>query len=220
MRNYILLGLEIVLCYIFITILYKKYKTDGLYSYAIIATIISTFLSKQEIDILNTEIPLGMGLTMSLVIVANIITQHKGKEEANNLLILVLMSSIISFCLFNISVLIEPSKFNEFANKSYNSIFEYNLRLYLANIISLLIAIYISSKTYYALKRVQNKIILSNTFSIIIAEFLDNIIFIVIAYLYIKEVPQIILSLTIRYIIKFIMGLIGTPFIYITKKVK
>ena len=74
MMNFIILGLEIILCYVLIIIAYKKYKTDGLLCYAIITTIISTFLSRQEIDVLNTQIPLGIGLTISLAIVANIIT--------------------------------------------------------------------------------------------------------------------------------------------------
>lgn len=220
MMNFIILGLEIILCYVLIIIAYKKYKTDGLLCYAIITTIISTFLSRQEIDVLNTQIPLGIGLTISLAIVANIITQTRGKEEVNNLLILVFISSLASCCFLNISGIIEPSKLNEFANKSYDSIFEYNLRIYLANTIALLVTIYTTSRLYYALKRIKNKIIISNIFSILIAEFLDNIIFIVIAYLYIKEIPQIIFSLVIRYIIKVVLGIIGTIPIYIIKKLK
>lgn len=220
MRNFIILSLEIILCYIFIIILYKKYKTDGLLSYTIIATIISTFLTRQEIEILNTEIPLGIGITLSLIIVTNIITQNRGKEEVNNLLIIVLISSFLSCCFLNFSSIIKPSDLNEFANKSYDSIFEYNLRTYLANVISLLVAIYVSSRIYYSLKRIKNKIIISNILSILITAFIDNIIFIVIAYLYTKEIPQIIFALVIRYIIKIAMGIIGTPIIYLTKQIK
>lgn len=220
MRNYIILITEMLLCYVFITILYKKYKTDGLLSYSVTATIISTILSKQEIDILNTEVPLGMGITISLVIVANIITQNRGKDEVNNLLLLVLVTSLTSYCFLSLSGMINPSMINEYANKSYDSIFQYNIRLYLANTISLLLSIYLSSRIYYSLKRIKNKIIISNVFSILIVEFVDNIIFIVISYLYIKEIPQIILALVLRYMIKTAMGLIGTIPIYIIKKIK
>lgn len=219
MRNYIILITEMLLCYVFITILYKKYKTDGLLSYSVTATIISTILSKQEIDILNTEVPLGMGITISLVIVANIITQNRGKDEVNNLLLLVLVTSLTSYCFLSLSGMINPSMINEYANKSYDSIFQYNIRLYLANTISLLLSIYLSSRIYYSLKRIKNKIIISNVFSILIVEFVDNIIFIVISYLYIKEIPQIILALVLRYMIKTAMGLIGTIPIYIIKKI-
>jgi len=217
MRNFIVLGIEVLVCFIAIIILYKKYKTDGLISFVMIATIIATFLSRQEIDVLNTEIPLGMGLTMSIIIAANIITQNKGLEEVNNILLLVLVSSLVSCCLLNLSGIINPSTLNEFANKSYDSIFEYNIRIYIANTLSLLVGIFISSRIYYTLKRIKNKIIFSNIFSILIAEFLDNIIFIVLAYLYARDIPQIMFTLVIRYTLKIIIGIIGTATIYITK---
>ncbi len=220
MRNFIILGIEMVLCYIFIIILYKKYKTDGLLCYSIVATIISTILSRQEIDALSTEVPLGIGITISLVIVANIITQNRGKEEVNTQLILVFVASLISCCFLNLSGILEPSTMNEYSNKSYDTLFEYDLRIYFANTISLIASIFLSSRIYYAMKRVKNKIILSNIFSILIVEFVDNIIFIAISYLYVKDIPKTILALVIRYMIKTAMGLLGTIVIYSTKKIK
>lgn len=220
MRNLIILGIELIICYTFIIILYKKYKTDGLICYSIVATIISTILSRQEIDVLSTEIPLGIAITISLVIVANIITQNRGKEEVNTLLILILISSLLSCCFLNLSGILEPSTMNEYSNKSYDSLFEYNLRIYFANTISLIASIFLSSRIYYSLKRVKNKIILSNIFSIVIVEFIDNIIFISISYLYVKEIPKVVLALVIRYMIKTTMGILGTVVIYSTKKIK
>ena len=220
MRNFIILGIEMLLCYVSIYILYKKYKTDGLLCYSILSTIISTILSRQEIDILTTEIPLGIGITMSLIIVANIITQNRGKEEVNTQIILVLITSLISCCFLNLSGILEPSTMNEYSNKSYDTLFEYDLRIYFANTISLIASIFLSSRIYYEIKRIKNKIVLSNTFSILIIEFVDNIIFIVISYLYIKDIPQIILALVIRYMIKTVIGFFGTIAIYCTKKIK
>ena len=218
MRNIIVLGIEMLLCFIFIIFLYKKYKTDGLLTYAIITTIISNILSLKEIDILNVEVPLGIGLTISIVLVANIITQKRGKDEVNNLLVLVFIASLISCCFLNLSGLITSSDISKYANKSYDSIFEYNLRIYIANTVSLILSIFFSSRIYYSLKRIKNKIIISNVFSIIIIEFVDNILFILIAYIYIKEIPDIILAITIRYALKVLLGIIGTIPIYIIEK--
>ena len=220
MRNIIILGIEVLLSFIFIIFLYKKYKTDGLLTYAIIATIISNILSLKEIDILNTEVPLGIGLTISLIIVANSITQKRGKQEVNNLIVLIIIASLASCCFLNLSGLISPSEISKYANKSYDSIFEYNLRVYIANTISLILSIFISSRIYYSLKRIKNKIILSNVFSIVIVEFVDNILFLLISYLGIKEIPNIILAITIRYAIKVLLGIIGTLPIYIIEKLR
>ena len=128
------------------------------------------------------------------------------------------MTALISCCFLNLSGLMESSDYNKYANKSYDSIFEYNLRVYLGTIISIISSVWISSKLYHELKKIKNKIIISNVFSITIAELLENILFVLIAYLFEYEVINIILCIILRYIIKTIIGIIGTIPVYIANK--
>lgn len=220
MRNLLLVLAETFICYIAIIILNKKYKTDGLYVYAIIATFISCIMSLKQIDILSATVPIGFGVTMSLVIAGNIITQKRGPEEIKTYIVLILVTALISCCFLNMSGLMESSDYNKFANKSYDSIFEYNLRVYIANIISIILAVWLNSKLYYELKKIKNKIIISNIFSIVIVELLENIIFVLIAYLFEYEAINLILCVIFRYMIKTVIGIIGTIPIYISNKFK
>lgn len=220
MRNVILVILEIIICYTSILLLNKKYKTDGLYVYAIIATFLSCIMSLKQIDILSATVPIGFGVTMSLVIAGNIITQKRGPEEIKTYIVLILVTALISCCFLNMSGLMEGSDYNKFANKSYDSIFEYNLRVYIANIISIILAVWLNSKLYYELKKIKNKIIISNIFSIVIIELLENIIFVLIAYLFEYEPINIILCIIFRYMIKSVIGILGTIPIYISNKFK
>ena len=220
MRNVILVILEIIICYTSILLLNKKYKTDGLYVYAIIATFLSCIMSLKQIDILSATVPIGFGVTMSLVIAGNIITQKRGPEEIKTYIVLILVTALISCCFLNMSGLMEGSDYNKFANKSYDSIFEYNLRVYIANIISIILAVWLNSKLYYELKKIKNKIIISNIFSIVILEILENIIFVLIAYLFEYEPINIILCIIFRYMIKSVIGILGTIPIYISNKFK
>ena len=220
MRNIILILIEMIICYTSILLLNKKYKTDGLYAYAIIATFLSCIMSLKQIDILSATVPIGFGVTMSLVIAGNIITQKRGPEEIKTYIVLILVTALISCCFLNMSGLMESSDYNKFANKSYDSIFEYNLRVYIANIISIILAVWLNSKLYYELKKIKNKIIISNIFSIVIIELLENIIFVLIAYLFEYEPINIILCIIFRYMIKSVIGIIGTIPIYISNKFK
>ena len=220
MKNIILILLEMIICYSSIVLLNKKYKTDGLYVYAIIATFLSCIMSLKQIDILSATVPIGFSVTMSLVIAGNIITQKRGPEEIKTYIVLILVTALISCCFLNMSGLMESSDYNKFANKSYDSIFEYNLRVYIANIISIILAVWLNSKLYYELKKIKNKIIISNIFSIVIIELLENIIFVLIAYLFEYEPINIILCIIFRYMIKSVIGIIGTIPIYISNKFK
>lgn len=218
MRNLILIIAETLICYLSIILLYKKYKTDGLYVYGIIATITSCIMILKQIDLMSVTIPLGLCVTTSLIITGNIITQKRGPDELKTYIILVLITALLSCGIFSLSGLMESSQYNEYANKAYDSIFKFNLRIYLALIISITTSIFLSSKLYYLLKRLQNKIIISNIFSIIIIELLENTIFTLLAYLFIQDAINVILILVFRYILKTIIGLLGTIPIYICNK--
>lgn len=218
MRNILLIIAEMLVCYSLMLILSKKYKTDGLYVYGIVATFTTCIMSLKSIDIMNIPVPIGFASSISIIIAGNLITQKRGPEELKTYLSLILITSLVSCSFLNLSGLMEPSKFNEMANNSFNSIFKYNLRMYLAIIFSITISTYLSSKIYYLIKRLQNKIILSNIFSIIIVEFLDNIIFVLIAYLLSYKTIDLILCIVFRYMIKTIIGLLGTIPLYISNK--
>lgn len=218
MRNILLIIAEVVVCYLAIMLLNKKYKTDGLYVYAVIATFLSCIMNLKQIDLFGATIPIGFGVTTSLIIAGNIITQKRGTEEVKTYIMLILVTALVSCCFLNMSGLMESSDYNKYANMSYDSIFEYNLRVYLAFIISIIISIWVSNKLYYELKRASNQIIFSNIFSIIIVELLENILFVLIAYLFEYEIVNIILCIIFRYMIKTVIGLIGTIPIYITNK--
>ena len=223
MNNIILIIAEFLICYIAIIILNKKYKTDGLYVYAIIATFISCIMNLKQITIIDRiDIPIGFGVTTSLIVAGNIITQKRGPQEIKTYITLILVTALVSCCFLNLSGLMESSDYNKYANKSYDSIFEYNLRIYIATIISIITGTWISSKLYYELKKINNNIIISNIFSIVISELIENLLFVLIAYLFAPGktdiIFDIIFCIIFRYIIKTIIGLIGTIPIYITNK--
>lgn len=223
MRNILLVIAEFILCYVGIIILNKKYKTDGLYVYAIIATFISCIMGLKQITILEKiDIPTGLGVTTSLIIAGNIITQKRGPQEIKTYIALILVTALVSCCFLNLSGLMESSDYNKYANKSYDSIFKYNLRVYLGSIISIITAVWLSSKLYYEIKKIQNKILFSNIFSIIISELVETLLFVLIAYLFepgkSEIVFDIIFCIIFRYIIKIGIGILGTIPIYITNK--
>ena len=220
MNNIVLIAIETIVCYLMLILLYKKFKTDGVYVFAIIATLMSCILNLKQINIISATVPLGFGVTTSIIIGGNLITQKRGPEELTTYIILVLVTALLSCCFLNLTGLMESSIYNEAANESYNRIFKYNLRIYIGLIISLILCIWLSGKIYHLLKRMQNKIIISNIFTVVIIELLENVIFVLIAYLFEYDAINIILCLIFRYMIKTIVGVFGTIPLYIANKIK
>ncbi len=215
MRNILLIIFEVIIVYTILTILSKKYKENGIYIYAIIASFVSCIMTLKNISIMEISIPIGLGTTTSLVIGGHILVQNYGQEKLKYYLAIIFLTCILGGTFLNLSGLMDPSEYNLLANKSYDSIFAYNIRTYIALVISLVVAIYISCRLYYMLKRLQNNILISNIFTFIIIEFIENIIFVLIAYIADYQVVDIALCICFRYIIKTIIGIIGTIPLYI-----
>ncbi len=220
MINILLIIAEVIVSYLSLLLLSKKYKKEGIYIFAIIATFLSCLLNLKQISIMNVSVPIGFGITTAIIIGLNILIQQNGKEETNNYLLIILISAIASYLFLSISSMINESEYNLLANKSFDNIFTSNTRIYIALTISLLLSLYLDSKLYYIIKKLQNKIILSNVFSIIIIEFFENIIFVLFAYLFDYKALDLILCIIFRYMIKTIIGLIGTIPLYIANKNK
>ena len=229
MTNIYLLIIETIICLITMIISYKKYKLDGLYGYIIIAFILSNIMSLKIIPLYGFDINLGIVPLTTTFIASNIIIQKYGTEEIKKLSITLVITSIISFLIVYLTSLLNSSSITLFTDKSYDNIFSGNeknifanivIRIYFANIVTILYTMLLNSKLYYYLKTVKNKIWISNLFSTIITQFIVALLFNIFAYALIKEWINIIQFIIIRYFISLLVMIIGTINIYIARAIK
>lgn len=217
--NYILIIIEVLLSYLTLLLFHKKFKLDGIYYYIVIATILSNIMLLNTIDILTYPISVGFGITSSIVIATIILTHKRGPSELSKLIITIIISSIISYSYLTLSSYMGISDTNKYTNISYSIIFKNNIRIYLANTISLILSIYLSTKLYHTMKQIKNKIWISNIFTTVIVEFIESIIFCVIAYAFSLKVIDLIMVIVIRYVIRTLIECLGTTVIYIDDKI-
>ena len=217
--NYILIIIEVLLSYLTLLLFHKKFKLDGIYYYIVMATILSNIMLLNTIDILTYPISVGFGITSSIVIATIILTHKRGPSELSKLIITIIISSIISYSYLTLSSYMGISDTNKYTNISYSIIFKNNIRIYLANTISLILSIYLSTKLYHTMKQIKNKIWISNIFTTVIVEFIESIIFCVIAYAFSLKVIDLIMVIVIRYVIRVLIECLGTTVIYIDDKI-
>ena len=217
--NYILIIIEVVLSYLTLLLFHKKFKLDGIYYYIVMATILSNVMLLNTIDILTYPISVGFGITSSIVIATIILTHKRGPSELSKLIITIIISSIISYSYLTLSSYMGISDTNKYTNISYSIIFKNNIRIYLANTISLILSIYLSTKLYHTMKQIKNKIWISNIFTTVIVEFIESIIFCVIAYAFSLKVIDLIMVIVIRYAMRALIECLGTTVIYIDDKI-
>lgn len=219
MNSINLLIFETLLCFITQTFLYKHYKTKGLYAYTVVALFLTCFMSLKTITLYNYDINLGIVPFITIFISSNIIVQKQGSEATKPLILTLISTSVVSFIIIYLVKLMNPSDINLFTSASYDNIFNNSLRMYFANIVTILYSLLLNSKLYYYLKKMKNNILISNLFTNIIIQFIASILFGFIAYIFIKELIDIIKIIMIRYLLSLIIGIIGIIPVFITKKV-
>ncbi len=212
--NIILLILEILLMSSGILLLFKKYKKDGLYFWIISSIILTNIMALKTTNILEIDVALGSILYVGIFIAMNLIIQKYGTESIKKIVISTIIASIISVLIITVFTLFNSSFINIDTNISFNILFASNIRIFIASIITFIISIYINTTIYRKLRMDNNKIFVNNTVAMLITQFFDTIIFIVIAFGGTLNLKVIINSIAIRIIIKYITGIIGTIVIY------
>jgi len=217
MNSITLLGIETILCFAVMLVLYKKYKLEGIYAYSIIALILSCLMSLKTITIFEFDINLGIIPNVTVFIASNILIQKKGIEEGKRFLLVVIFTAVISYLMMYLVSYMNASDINLFTSASYNNIFLGSERIYFSNIATMLYGLLLNNQLYHYLKKMQNNILISSLFSTIIIQFLTAVLFSLITYIFAKEIIDIIKIIMIRYLTSLIVGLLGTIVIYISK---
>lgn len=214
-----LLILELILCLTIQTILYKNYKTLGLYTYVIAASLISSLMSLKTINLFNYDINLGIIPFVTIITSSNILIQKKGPDSTKQLILTLSASFLVSYLILYIIHFMTPSNINLFTNASYDNIFVESPRIYFTSFVTTLYSLLLNSKLYYYLKKMKNNILISNLFSSVIIQFIASILFGVIAFIFTKDIIDIIKIIMIRYLLSILISLIGTIPIYLTKNI-
>ncbi len=220
MINIYLLIIELIICLIIMLTTYKLYKINGLYSYMIIAFIISNFMTLKVVSIYDFDINLGIIPFTTIFIASNIIIQKEGSEEIKRISLILLATSVITFSILYLTSRLNSSNINLFTNKSYDNILIGSSRIYFANIATMLYTLLLNSKLYLYLKSIKNRIWISNIFTNIIIQFLASILFSILAYTFIKEPIEIIQIIIMRYMLSLIAAILSTINIYIGSKIE
>lgn len=213
--NLLFLLIEVILSYIILLFVYKKYKEEGIYIWIIVILLISSIMSIKSIEINNVNIALGIGVSSSIYIANNILIQKKGTEHMKKITTIMLIISFIFICLLILSSGLPISDYNNISNLMYNNVIFSNIKFIIANIISIITAIYINNFLYYELRKVKNKIWISNIFSSLIFAFVESIIFVFITKFINGSLYVVMMTIVIRYILRLIILIIGTDVIYI-----
>lgn len=210
--NYIYILLEVILVFLLMVISYKIGKKDGLFIYLGFMSSMIGILTVKSIDILSFEVNLGIPLIMGIFTCSNIIVQKYGIDEVKDIIKTFAFSYIVTTIIISLTSLMTVSDFNSTTNNVYDSLFGYdldNVRKIVGIFLSVGLALWYNSYVYYYIRKNKNKYLFSNIGSMLIVQFIESILFVLIAYVGSFDVNMMLGMVVMRYLLKVVVGMIG-----------
>ena len=174
-------------------------------------------------DILSFQINFGLPIIMGIFTANNIIIQRYGLDEIKRIIYTFGFSYILTMIIVNLVSLMTSSEYNIISNNSFDQLFGYNLvnlRCFVGGFISIGLMLWFNGEVYYYIRRDKNKLIFSNIGSILIIQFIESMIFVVICYLGLYDIILIFGMIVIRYLLKVVIGVVGLLPVYLLVKMK
>lgn len=219
--NYIYFLIEIVIIFVLMLLFYRFGKKDGLFLYiSLMATLLGLLMFK-TIDILSFEIDLGIPFIMGIFICSNVIVQRYGIDEVKHIIKSFIIPYAITLSILCLISLTSGSEYNIATNDAYNELFGYsisNIRLIVGYLLSIVFSLWYNCYIYFYIRRSKNRYLFSNIGSLLVIQFVEGIIFILISYVGTIDVTILFGMIVIRYLLKIIIGVISLiPFMVVLR---
>lgn len=219
MINEILWILTLMLSFLLIIFCYKYFGKSGLFLWVVVATIVSNIQTVKVVELFGIETSLGTILYGSTFLATDILNYKYGVKESRKTIIYGFLAMIILTLFMAICLIYTPSA-NDFAQESLTTIFSINIRITIASLLGFGVSQFIDSWLFDKLQKKYNKIWLSNNFSTMFCQVIDTIIFCLITYYGTMDFSIILEIMISMYILKFVIALFDTPFMYLAMKIK
>jgi uncharacterized integral membrane protein (TIGR00697 family) len=201
---------------------YKLFGKSGLFIWIAISSIIANIQVNKSIELFGLTATLGNSVYGSIFLATDILNEKYGAKEANRSVIFGFSSSIVMLVTMSLSLLFIPSV-NDYAQDSLTTLFNPAIRIVLGSLLAYLVAQFLDIKLFNVIKKKlpSNKYMwVRNNVSTILSQGVDTLIFVTIAFLFVYEASVLLQIYASTFILKVIIALIDTPFLYIAKKIK
>lgn len=216
MKNEIIWLMLILINFSLITLVYKFFGKLGLYIWIPISVILANLQVVVTLELFGIYATLGNIIYGTGYLATDVLSEKYGKQEADKG-VMIGFFSLISFTL----LMWICTNFTLIDNvEHFKSMFGVMPRICVASLISYLISNKHDTWAYEIWKKKIPKYLwLRNNFSTIISQLIDTTLFTLIAFykvLPLEVMGEIFIS---TFILKFVIALCDTPFIYLIKKI-
>ena len=220
--NEFLMLITILVSFLIVLGVYKYQGLMGLYCLVPIFYIIANIQAIKQVNLFNYPLALGDVAICSVVLIGDLITENYDKKKAKKVILLGFTTTVIVTIMMTLTIAFEPNT-QDFAHGSIKTIFSFAPRILVASLISYVVSESIEINLYSYFKKIFPKtrdLWIRNNISGLVSAFVDSMIVSFLMFLGTFPVKYIFQIALASYVIKAIVSIIDTPFVYISKLIK
>lgn len=198
---------------------YRYFGRVGLFIWICLSIVVTNIQSVKIIEVFGLTTALGNIAYSNIYLATDIISEKYGKKSANTSVLFGFLTMLVFTMLMSLSLLFKPGEF-DVSQSSLIKIFTVVPRITLASVLAYVCSQFLDIFIYDKLKKKYNKLWISNNVGTITSQIVDTIIFVIIAYVGTMPFKEIIIMMLTMYLLKVIIALLDTGYIYIAKKIK
>ncbi|MGD1816919.1 MAG: queuosine precursor transporter [Pleomorphochaeta sp.] len=203
-----------------ILVAYRIWGRLGLYLWVPISVIVANIQVTKTVNLFGLEATLGNIVYASGFLVTDILSECFSKEASKKAIGIGFFSLISMTVLMQLAVMFNPAA-SDFVQDSLVTVFSVMPRIMIASLIAYFISNHhdIIAYEFWKRKFPSTKMIwLRNNASTFVSQLIDSIIFTIIAFYGVFEMNVLLQIILSTYLLKWIVAILDTPFIYIAKK--
>lgn len=220
--NEVLFFVTIIINFICILGMYKFLGKTGLYVWIAFATVLANIEVIKCVDMFGMALTLGNVLYGTITLSTDILNENYGKKHAKKAVTVGFIVMLLFTILSQLAILFVPNS-ADFASESLKIVFSLSPRIFAGSLIAYFIS---NNLNVLIFDKIKSKIPDSKLFwirnnaSTVISQFVDTVIFTLISFLFVFDLKYCIILIFTTYIIKVLIAILDTPFLYIAKKLK
>lgn len=200
-------------------LMYHFFGKVGIYMGIVISIIVCNIEVLKTVNLFGLTTTLGNVLYASIFLATDILSEMYGKEDARRGVILGFLALVLSTLYLQVALLFVPDA-SDFAQPHLEALFGFLPRVALASVTAYFVSQMYDVWAFHAIRqRTGGRYLwLRNNGSTLVSQFLDSLVFCVIAFAGVYPMAVFWEILLSTYVIKALVAVLDTPFLYLARR--
>lgn len=198
--------------------IYYQFGKTGLFVWITLAIILANIQVTKNIELFGLTATLGNIMYGTIFLVTDAMNEFFGKKEAQKAVILGFLVMLSTLIIMQMALWFTPTSWDE-GHPALAYTFGLLPRIALGSIIAYIVSQWVDVFLYDVLKKRNLPLWVRNNGSTLLSQLIDTAIFVPIAFIGLYAGADVIEIAITTYLIKVLVAVVDTPFLYIMKKI-